>query len=87
VDRLHSNRTWSAFAGAAMMIAIVPAVIVIQTGRASEPWDNPWVEPWPALLDRPAAVEPELTSLQQRIDASLERLLKPGAVAPQSDPL
>ncbi len=73
--------------GAAMMIAIVPAVVVSQAGRANEPWDNPWAEPWPVLLDRPASVEPELAALQQRIDASLERLLKSGGEVAPPKPL
>lgn len=62
----------------AMMIAIAPTLVVSQPDRA----DDPWSEPWPTLLDRPAAVEPELAALQQRIDASLERLLKSRGEAP-----
>jgi hypothetical protein len=83
VSRLFSNRTWSAFAVGALMIAIAPTLVVSQPDRA----DNPWAEPWPALLDRPAAVEPELAALQRRIDASLERLLKSGGEASPTEPL
>jgi hypothetical protein len=83
VSRLFSNRTWSAFAVGAMMIAIAPTLVVSQPDRA----DDPWKEPWPVLLGRPAAVEPELAALQRRIDASLERLLKPDGATPPSEPL
>ena len=66
----------------AMMIAIAPTLVVSQPDRA----DNPWAEPWPALLDRPAAVEPELAALQRRIEASLEQLLKSESGAPPREP-
>lgn len=66
-----------------MMIAIAPTLVVSQPDRV----DDPWKEPWPAMLDRPATVEPELAALQQRIDASLERLLKSGGAAPLVEPL
>jgi hypothetical protein len=81
VDRLITHRTWSVFAFAAVMIAAVPVIVVSQTGRANGPWNDPWSGPWPALLDRPAAVDPGLAALQQRIDASLERLMKSGSEA------
>jgi hypothetical protein len=87
VDRLFNNRTWSAFAVGAMMIAIAPTLMVSQTGRANEPWDNPWAEPWPSLLERPAVPDREMAALQQRIDASLERMLKAGGDTPPSEPL
>jgi hypothetical protein len=83
VSTLFNNRTWSAFAVGAMMIAIAPSLVVSQPDRA----DDLWKEPWPAMLDRPPAVEPELAALQQRIDASLERLLKSSGEAPASQPL
>jgi hypothetical protein len=83
VSRLLNNRTWSAVAVGAIMIAIAPTLVVSQPDRVGDPWK----EPWPVLLDRPAAVEPELAALQQRIDASLERLLKSGAAVPPSEPL
>ena len=74
------DRSWSAFALAAVMIAAVPALVVSQAGRADEPWNDPWYDlwsgPWPALLDRPNAIDPQVAALQQRIDASLERLMK-----------
>lgn len=66
-----------------VMIAIAPTLVVSQPDRV----DDPWKEPWPALLDRPTAVEPELAALQQRIDASFERLLKTGGAIPPSEPL
>ena len=50
------------------MIALAPALMISQTGSASEPWDNPWVEEWPSLLDRPIATDREMAALQQRID-------------------
>lgn len=62
------------------MIATAPALMVSQTGRANEPWNDPWYDlwsgPWPALLERPSAIDPDVAALQQRIDASLERLMK-----------
>ena len=63
------------------MIAAVPVIAVTLTGRANGPWNDPWSGPWPALLDRPATVDPGLAALQQRIDASLERLIKSGSEA------
>ena len=87
VKRMLDNRTWSAFAVGAIIIAIAPALVVSQTGRANEPWNDAWAEPWPALLDRPAAVQPELAALQQRIDASLEQLIKSGVEVPPVEPL
>jgi len=53
VDRLFNNRTWSAFAVGAMMIAIAADADGQPTGRANEPWDNPWAEPWPELARAP----------------------------------
>jgi hypothetical protein len=76
VNRLITHRTWSAFAFAALVIAAAPVIVVTQTGRANDPWNDPWSGPWPALLDRPVTLDPELAALQQRIDASLERLMK-----------
>jgi hypothetical protein len=85
VNRLTTHRTWSAFAFAAVMIAAAPVIVVSQTGRANEPrnvpWNDPWSGPWPALLDRPTPVDPGLAALQQRIDASLERLMESGSEA------
>lgn len=78
MTRLLNNRTWSAFAVGAIMIAIAPTLVVSQPDRVGDPWK----EPWPVLLNRTAAVEPELAALQRRIDASMERLLKSGDVAP-----
>ncbi len=69
------------------MIALAPALMISQTGSASEPWDNPWVEEWPSLLDRPIATDREMAALQQRIDASLQRLLKDGTATPPSKQL
>jgi hypothetical protein len=66
-----------------MMIAIAPSLVISQPDGP----DELWKEPWPAMLDRPPAIEPELAALQQRIDASLERLLKSGGKAPASQPL
>jgi hypothetical protein len=83
VNRLFTNRTWSAVAVGAMMIAIAPTLVVSQPDRA----DDPWKEPWPSLLDRPTVIGPELAALQQRVDASLEQLLKSGGEAPASEPL
>jgi hypothetical protein len=83
VSRLLNNRTWSACAVGAIMIAIAPTLVVSQPDRV----DDPWKQPWPVLLDRQGAVEPELAALQQRIDASFERLLKSGGAAPPSEPL
>ena len=83
MSRLFSNRTWSAFAVGALMIAIGPTLVVSQPDRT----DDPWKGPWPALLDRPPVVEPELAALQQRIDASLQRLLTSGGDAPPAEPL
>jgi hypothetical protein len=83
VSRLLNNRTWSAFAVGTIMIAIAPTLVISQPDRAGDPRK----EPWPALLDRRAAVEPELAALQQRIDASMERLLRSGAAVPSSEPL
>lgn len=82
MSRLFNNRTWSAFAVGAMMIAVAPTLVVSQPDRA----DDPWKEPWPVLLDRPAAVDPELAALQQRIEASLDRLSKSSGEAP-TEPL
>jgi len=87
VTRLLNNRTCSAFAGAAMVIALVPVLVVSQTGRANEPWDNPWAEPWPELLDHPVLVDAELAALQRRIDASRERLLNSGSSIEPTEPL
>jgi hypothetical protein len=74
------RRPWSALALAAVMVATAPAIVFNQAGRANEPrnvpWNDPWSGPWPALLDRPSAIDPEIAALQQRIDASLERLMK-----------
>ena len=67
----------------AIMIAIAPTLVVSQPDRA----DDPWKEPWPVLLGRSAPVEPELAALQQRIDASLQRLLKSEGAIPPSEPL
>ena len=79
MNRLTTHRiwhhSWSAFAVAAVMAAAAPVLVVSQTGRANQPWDDPWSGPWPALLERPVSVNPELAALQQRIDASLERLM------------
>jgi len=71
------------FAVGALLIAIAPALVISQPDRIATPWQKPW----PALLDRPAAVEPELAVLQRRIEASLERLLKSDGTAPSSKPL
>jgi hypothetical protein len=76
VNRLINPHAWSAFAFAAVMIAAAPVIVLSQTGRANAPWNDPWSGPWPALLDRAATVDPELAALQQRIDASLARLMK-----------
>lgn len=65
------------------MIAIAPTLVVSQPDRAGDPWK----EPWPVLLDGPAAVGPELAALQRRIDASMERLLKSVAATSPSEPL
>jgi hypothetical protein len=83
VSRLFSNRTWSALAVGAVMIAIASTLVIGQYDHI----DASWRKPWPALLDRPAAVEPELAVLQRRIEASLERLLKSDGTAPSSKPL
>jgi len=64
------------------MIAVAPALVVSHHDRI-----DAWKKPWPALLDRPAAVEPELAVLQRRIEASLERLLKSDGTARSSEPL
>lgn len=83
MSRLLNNRTWTACAVGAIMIAIAPTLVVSQPDRI----DDPWKEPWPVLLDHPKAVEPELAALQQRIDASFERLLKSADAVPPSEPL
>jgi hypothetical protein len=83
VSRYFSNRTWCAFAVGAVMIAIAPTLVISQPDRI----DARRKKPWPALLDRPAAVEPELAVLQRRIETSLERLLKSDGTAPPSEPL
>jgi len=75
VKRQMTHRTWSAYVFAAAVIVAAPAVVVSQTGRANEPWNDPWSGHWPALLDRPASIDPSLAALQQRIDASLDRLM------------
>ena len=72
MNRLITPHIWSAFAFAAVMIAAAPVIVLSQTGRANDPWSGPW----PDLLDRPVIVDPELAALQQRIDASLARLMK-----------
>jgi hypothetical protein len=77
---LISRRPWSALALAALMVATAPAIVFNPTGRANEPrdvpWNDPWSGPWPALLDRSNVIDPQVAALQQRIDASLERLMK-----------
>ena len=83
MSRLLDNRTLSAFAVGAIMIAIAPTLVVSQPDRG----DDPLKEPWPVMLDRPAAVEPELAALQRRIDASMEQLLKSGGSVPPSEAL
>ena len=83
MSRLFSSRTWSALAVGAVMIAIASALVISHYDRI----DASWKKPWPALLDRPAVVEPELAVLQRRIAASLERLLKSDGTAPSSEPL
>lgn len=79
-------RSWSALALAAVMVVAAPAIVVNQAGRANEPrdvpWNDPWSGPWPALLDRPNAIDPQVAALQQRIDASLDRLMKASGEAP-----
>jgi hypothetical protein len=74
VNRLITHRTWCAFAFAAVLIVAAPVIVVTQTGN--EPWNDPWSGPWPALLDRLVTGDPALAALQQRIDASLERLMR-----------
>jgi len=76
LDRLTTHRTWTAFAFAAVMIAAAPAIVVSRTSRTDAPWQHPWSGPWPALLDRPMSIDPDLAALQQRIDVSLERLMR-----------
>jgi hypothetical protein len=76
VTRLTTHCTWTACAIAAVMIAAAPVIVVSQTGRTDEPWQDPWSGPWPALLDRPMSIDPDLAALQQRIDVSLERLMR-----------
>jgi hypothetical protein len=75
VKRLTPHRTWSALAFAAAVVVAAPAIVVSHTGRANEPWNDPWSGHWPALLDRPVTVDPSLAALQQRIDVSLERMM------------
>jgi hypothetical protein len=85
VKRLTTNQIWSAFALAMVMIVAAPSIMVSQSGRANEPWNDPWSGPWPALLAPPNAIDPQVAALQQRIDASLERLMKAsGEAAPPS---
>jgi hypothetical protein len=79
VKRLTPHRTWSAYVLAAAVIVAAPAIMVSQTGRANEPWNDPWSGHWPALLDRPVTVDPGLAALQRRIDASLERMTTAGS--------
>ncbi|WP_068018739.1 hypothetical protein [Rhodoplanes sp. Z2-YC6860] len=66
-----------------MVTAIAPVLVIGRHDRI----DASWKKPWPALLDRPAAVEPELAVLQRRIEASLERLLKSDSTTRSSEPL
>ena len=93
MKQLTTDHAWSALALAAAMIVAAPSIMVSQTGRANVPWNDPWSGPWPALLDRPNVIDPEVAALQQRIDASLERLMKasgeaalPSTLQADSDP-
>ena len=76
MKQLTTKHAWSAFALAAAIVVAAPAIVVSQADRGNEPWNDPWSGPWPALLARPIAIDPEVAALQQRIDASLERLMK-----------
>jgi hypothetical protein len=87
VKRPTTHRTWSAYVFAAAVIVATPAIVVSQTGRANEPWNDPWSGHWPALLDRPVTVDPSLAALQQRIDVSLERLIVSDSEAAPSSTL
>src|SRR3954452_2144443 len=76
VKQLTTKHAWSAFALAAAIVVAAPAIVVSQGDRGNEPWNDPWSGPWPTLLAGPIAIDPEVAALQQRIDASLERLMK-----------